>query len=166
MGRPDCRIQIPGIAVSATAGASPVLSQRLIEGTLDLAIMYRPSRGPHDRAPLRRGVRAGFLGNGCPAWRQRLSAHRLGTDFTPGSRGCISGNTRTLRCTLTSARWGSTISWPTNAPDISALAWPVRADLSEGGCGSRSGCKVRLSGLHGLSGDAQRWVRMSQFFGV
>ena len=40
------RIQIPGIAVSATAGASPVLSQRLIEGTLDLAIMYRPSLPP------------------------------------------------------------------------------------------------------------------------
>lgn len=40
------RVQIPGIAVSATAGASPVLSQRLIEGTLDLAIMYRPSLPP------------------------------------------------------------------------------------------------------------------------
>jgi LysR family transcriptional regulator, flagellar master operon regulator len=40
------RVQIPGIAVSATAGASPVLSQRLIEGTLDLAIMYRPSPPP------------------------------------------------------------------------------------------------------------------------
>jgi len=40
------RVQIPGIAVSATAGASPMLSQRLIEGTLDLAIMYRPSPPP------------------------------------------------------------------------------------------------------------------------
>jgi DNA-binding transcriptional LysR family regulator len=40
------RLQIPGIAVSATASASPVLSQRLIEGTLDLAIMYRPSPPP------------------------------------------------------------------------------------------------------------------------
>ncbi len=40
------RVQIPGIAVSATAGPSPVLSQRLIEGTLDLAIMYRPSPPP------------------------------------------------------------------------------------------------------------------------
>ncbi|WP_409562766.1 LysR family transcriptional regulator [Hyphomicrobium sp. B1] len=40
------RVQIPGIAVSATAGASPVLGQRLIEGTLDLAIMYRPSPPP------------------------------------------------------------------------------------------------------------------------
>jgi LysR family transcriptional regulator, flagellar master operon regulator len=40
------RIQIPGIAVSATAGPSPVLGQRLIEGTLDLAIMYRPSPPP------------------------------------------------------------------------------------------------------------------------
>jgi LysR family transcriptional regulator, flagellar master operon regulator len=40
------RIQIPGIAVSATAGASAALSQRLIEGTLDLAIMYRPSPPP------------------------------------------------------------------------------------------------------------------------
>lgn len=40
------RLQIPGIAVSATAGASPMLSERLIEGTLDLAIMYRPSPPP------------------------------------------------------------------------------------------------------------------------
>jgi LysR family transcriptional regulator, flagellar master operon regulator len=40
------RLQIPGIAVSATASASPILSQRLIEGTLDLAIMYRPSPPP------------------------------------------------------------------------------------------------------------------------
>jgi DNA-binding transcriptional LysR family regulator len=40
------RIQIPGIAVSATAGPSPVLGQRLIEGTLDLAVMYRPSPPP------------------------------------------------------------------------------------------------------------------------
>ncbi|MFT3730280.1 MAG: LysR family transcriptional regulator [Hyphomicrobium sp.] len=40
------RLQIPGIAVSATAGSSNVLNQRLIEGTLDLAIMYRPSPPP------------------------------------------------------------------------------------------------------------------------
>lgn len=40
------RVQIPGIAVSATAGSSLMLSQRLIEGTLDLAIMYRPSPPP------------------------------------------------------------------------------------------------------------------------
>ncbi|MBA2125256.1 LysR family transcriptional regulator [Hyphomicrobium methylovorum] len=40
------RIQIPGIAVSATAGASAALSQRLIEGTLDIAVMYRPSPPP------------------------------------------------------------------------------------------------------------------------
>jgi DNA-binding transcriptional LysR family regulator len=40
------RAQIPGIAVSATAGSSAALSQRLIEGTLDLAVMYRPSPPP------------------------------------------------------------------------------------------------------------------------
>jgi DNA-binding transcriptional LysR family regulator len=40
------RVQIPGIAVSATASGSQALSQRLIEGTLDLAIMYRPSPPP------------------------------------------------------------------------------------------------------------------------
>jgi len=40
------RVQIPGIAVSATAGASQMLNQRLVEGTLDLAIMYRPSPPP------------------------------------------------------------------------------------------------------------------------
>lgn len=40
------RAKIPGIALSATAGASSQLSQRLIEGTLDLAVMYRPSLPP------------------------------------------------------------------------------------------------------------------------
>jgi DNA-binding transcriptional LysR family regulator len=40
------RIEIPGIAVSATAGIPSALSQRLIEGTLDLAILYRPSPPP------------------------------------------------------------------------------------------------------------------------
>ncbi len=54
------RVQIPGIAVSATAGASAVLSQRLIEGTLDLAINVPPvsASGPYDRAPVRRRIRA------------------------------------------------------------------------------------------------------------
>jgi LysR family transcriptional regulator, flagellar master operon regulator len=40
------RTEIPGLAVSATAGASGTLSQRLIEGTLDIAILYRPSPPP------------------------------------------------------------------------------------------------------------------------
>ena len=40
------RVQVPGIAVSATAGPSATLNQRLIEGTLDLAVMYRPSPPP------------------------------------------------------------------------------------------------------------------------
>jgi DNA-binding transcriptional LysR family regulator len=40
------RSNIPGVAVSATAGVSGALSQRLIEGTLDLAVMYRPSPPP------------------------------------------------------------------------------------------------------------------------
>lgn len=40
------RTHVPDIAVSASNGASPVLTQRLIEGTLDLAIMYRPSQPP------------------------------------------------------------------------------------------------------------------------
>lgn len=34
------------IAVSAFSAASPVLTQRLIEGTLDLAVMYRPIQPP------------------------------------------------------------------------------------------------------------------------
>ena len=42
----------------------PALTQRLIEGTLDVAILYRPSSAPgsHHRAPVRRGIRAGFDG--------------------------------------------------------------------------------------------------------
>lgn len=40
------RLNIPDIAVSASEGLSAVLTQRLIEGTLDLAVMYRPSQPP------------------------------------------------------------------------------------------------------------------------
>lgn len=40
------RTSIPDIAVSASASASPVLTQRLLEGTLDLAVVYRPVQPP------------------------------------------------------------------------------------------------------------------------
>lgn len=40
------RNNVPDIAVSAYQGASSVMTQRLTEGTLDLAIMYRPLQPP------------------------------------------------------------------------------------------------------------------------
>lgn len=40
------RAKISDIAVSASSGAPPALIQRLIEGTLDLALMYRPVQPP------------------------------------------------------------------------------------------------------------------------
>ena len=40
------RRDIPDIAISATAGQAQVLNQRLVEGTLDLAVMYRPVPPP------------------------------------------------------------------------------------------------------------------------
>lgn len=40
------RSEAPGIAVSATSGGTRLLTQRLIEGALDLAVMYRPSQMP------------------------------------------------------------------------------------------------------------------------
>lgn len=40
------RTAIPDIAVSASSGLPSVLIQRLIEGTLDLALMYRPVQPP------------------------------------------------------------------------------------------------------------------------
>ncbi|MDO9383037.1 MAG: LysR family transcriptional regulator [Hyphomicrobiaceae bacterium] len=40
------RSNIPDIAVSAFQGISAVMTQRLIEGTLDLAVMYRPLQPP------------------------------------------------------------------------------------------------------------------------
>lgn len=40
------RKSMPDIAVSATSGQTPVLTQRLLEGTLDLAVMYRPVPPP------------------------------------------------------------------------------------------------------------------------
>lgn len=40
------RANIPDIAVSASGGLSAVHSQRLVEGTLDLAVLYRPVQLP------------------------------------------------------------------------------------------------------------------------
>lgn len=40
------RTNIPDIAISTTAGISSVLTQRLLEGTLDLAVVYRPVQPP------------------------------------------------------------------------------------------------------------------------
>lgn len=40
------RASIPDIAVSASAGLSAVLTARLMEGTLDLAVMHRPAHPP------------------------------------------------------------------------------------------------------------------------
>jgi LysR family transcriptional regulator, flagellar master operon regulator len=40
------RENIPDIAISASASLSAVMIQRLLEGTLDLAIMYRPGQPP------------------------------------------------------------------------------------------------------------------------
>lgn len=40
------RTEMPDVAISATASISGTLTQRLIEGTLDLAVMYRPSPPP------------------------------------------------------------------------------------------------------------------------
>jgi len=40
------RVNIPDIAVSASAGISAVLTQRLLDGSLDLAVMYRPTQPP------------------------------------------------------------------------------------------------------------------------
>lgn len=40
------RANIPDIAVSASSVAARALTQRLLEGTLDLAVMYRPSQPP------------------------------------------------------------------------------------------------------------------------
>lgn len=40
------RLEMPDVAISATASISGALTQRLIDGTLDLAVMYRPSTPP------------------------------------------------------------------------------------------------------------------------
>ena len=40
------RTTMPDVAITATAGSSASLAQRLVEGTLDVAILYRPSVPP------------------------------------------------------------------------------------------------------------------------
>lgn len=42
----DLRSELPDVGISATANISGTLNQRLIEGTLDLAVMYRPTTPP------------------------------------------------------------------------------------------------------------------------
>lgn len=40
------RANVPDIAMSASSALAAVLTQRLVEGTLDLAVMYRPTQPP------------------------------------------------------------------------------------------------------------------------
>jgi DNA-binding transcriptional LysR family regulator len=40
------RGNVPDIAISASASLAPVMVQRLLEGTLDLAVMYQPGQPP------------------------------------------------------------------------------------------------------------------------
>jgi len=40
------RLNVPDIAVSASAVVDSAITQRMLEGTLDLAVMYRPSQPP------------------------------------------------------------------------------------------------------------------------
>lgn len=40
------RSSVPDIAISASAGVAPILTQRLVEGTLDVAVVYRPTQPP------------------------------------------------------------------------------------------------------------------------
>lgn len=84
------RQEIPDIAVSARAGIAAVLTQRLIEGTLDLAVLYRPVQPPGHvmehlfdeemvlvssaRTPPRRGAGEYVLVDWCPEFREDHAA--------------------------------------------------------------------------------------------
>ena len=83
------RSNIPDIAVSASSGMSVELMQRLIEGTLDLAVMYRPTQPPgltiehlfDEEFVLVTSVPASQRRS-----RVRLCVHRLGAGFPAGPR--------------------------------------------------------------------------------
>lgn len=69
------RSSIPDIAVSAIAGASSVLTHRLIEGTLDLAVVYRPMQPPGLIAEHLFDEEFVLVANG------KLSGRRAGSDY-------------------------------------------------------------------------------------
>src|SRR6478736_6699247 len=74
------RDNIPDIAISASASLSAVMIQRLLEDARSRHhVSPGAAAGPHHRAPVRRGVRAGFqLPLAQPAHREQLRVRGLG----------------------------------------------------------------------------------------
>ena len=98
-----------------------------------------PAAGPHHRAPVRRGVRAGHQRAGAqPAPSERLRVRRLGPRF-PG-RACrrLPGARQYRASISTWARWGSTSCSPTRRPAISRSG-SSSATSTGGACASRPG---------------------------
>ena len=152
------RANIPDIAVSASSGLSVVLTQRLIEGTLDLAVMYRPTQPPglmiehlfDEEFVLVTSVRP----------RQRRSSTDYvfidwGPDFQQDHAAAYPEFTNPglnldlgpvgIDYLLTNECSG----YFPRAP----RALPHRARAS---AAAQAGAQIRLSGLHGLSGSPQR----------
>ena len=124
----------------SVAGAEPEADRRNARSRNHVSAI--PAAGPHDRAPLRPRVACWFLERNRPAARRGVNDYLLidwGTDFIQDHATVSFRNTRTLRCTLTSARWGSTILGQRMLRIFPPLAWGARAESAEGGCGSRSG---------------------------
>ena len=109
-GSPGCAATSP-TSPSRPAPACPaVMIQRLLEGTLDLAVMYRagPAARLYHRAPVRRGVRAGHQRARPPAAPERLRVRRLGARISRPSTPPPIPSSPTPASTWTWARWGST----------------------------------------------------------
>ncbi len=111
------RTNIPDIAVSASEGLSAVLTQRLIEGTLDLAVMYRPAQPPghviehlfDEEFVLVTSAKAGTT------TRDRLCFRRLGTRIFNRITPPPTRNSPIPVSTSISSRSASTICSPTKS---------------------------------------------------
>ena len=152
------RGNVPDIAISASASLPAVMIQRLLEGTLDLAIMYEPGQPPgfDHRAPVRRGIRAGDQrARAQPAPSERLRVRRLGARLPGRARGGLPRAQQHRRQSGPGLAWASTTCSPTRRPAISRAA-SSRTTSTAGACASRPGRARSPARLHGLSRGARR----------
>ena len=138
------RDNIPDIAISASASLSAVMIQRLLEGTLDLAVMYRPGQPPG--LTIEHLFDEEFvLVTSAPARSRRTESNYVFVDWGPISRPSMPPPIRAVDQhggqSGSAARWGLDFLLA-NREVITATSAPrlVRSATSTGvACASRRG---------------------------
>jgi DNA-binding transcriptional LysR family regulator len=119
------RDNIPDIAISASASLSAVMIQRLLEGTLDLAVMYRPGQPPG--LTIEHLFDEEFvLVTSAPARSRRTESNYVfvdrGPDFQADHAAAYPKADQHRRSIWIWARWGSISSSPTGFRLLPAAA--------------------------------------------